>query len=76
MGSGLNSVRIRHRLSINLSEKENRFTHQMNFCDKLKIIYKQESQIASIPLELNVKDFKIGKYHFFGKEKKKWPFRF
>ena len=66
----LSSARIRHRLSINLSEKENRFTHPMNFYDKSKIIYKQESQIASIPLKLNIKDFKIGKYHFFEENKK------
>ena len=72
----LSSVRIRHRLSINLSEKENRFTHPMNFFDKSKIIYKQESQIASIPLKLNVKDFKIGKYHFFEGDKKSGPLDF
>ena len=55
----LNSTRIRHRLSIRLSDEENRFTHPMNFYDKSKIIYKQESQIASMPLELNVKDYGI-----------------
>ena len=72
----LNSTRIRHRLSIRLSDKENRFTHPMNFYDKSKIIYKQESQIASIPLELNVKDYKIGKYHFYEGEKKEGPLDF
>ena len=73
---GLNSTRIRHRLSIRLSDEENRFTHPMNFYDKSKIIYKQESQIASTPLELNVKDFKIGKYHFFERQKKDGPLDF
>ena len=72
----LNSTRIRHRLSIRLSDKENRFTHPMNFYDKTKIIYKQESQIASIPLELNVKDYKIGKYHFYEGENKEGPLDF
>ena len=72
----LNSTRIRHRLSIRLSDEENRFTHPMNFYDKSKIIYKQESQIASIPLELNVKDYKIGKYHFYEGEKKEGPLDF
>lgn len=72
----LNSTRIRHRLSIRLSDEENRFTHPMNFYDKSKIIYKQESQIASTPLELNVKDFKIGKYHFFERQKKDGPLDF
>ncbi len=72
----LNSTRIRHRLSISLSDEENRFTHPMNFYDKSKIIYKQESQIASIPLELNVKDYKIGKYHFYEGEKKEGPLDF
>ena len=71
-----NSTRIRHRLSIRLSDKENRFTQPMNFYDKSKIIYKQESQIASIPLELNVKDYKIGKYHFYEGEKKEGPLDF
>ena len=71
-----NSARIRHRLSIRLSDKENRFTHPMNFYDKSNIIYKQESQIASIPLELNVKDYKIGKYHFFERQKKDGPLDF
>ena len=73
---GLNSTRIRHRLSIRLSDEENRFTHPMNFYDKSKIIYKQESQIASITLELNVKDYKIGKYHFYEGEKKEGPLDF
>ena len=72
----LSSARIRHRLSISLSEEENRFTHPMDFYDKSKIIYKQESQIASIPLKLNVKDFKIGKYHFFEGKKKEGPLDF
>ena len=72
----LNSTRIRHRLSIRLSDEENRFTHPMNFYDKTKIIYKQESQIASIPLELNVKDYKIGKYHFYEGENKEGPLDF
>ena len=72
----LNSTRIRHRLSIRLSDEENRFTHPMNFYDKSKIIYKQESQIASMPLELNVKDYKIGKYHFYEGEKKDGPLDF
>ena len=72
----LNSTRIRHRLSIRLSDKENRFTHPMNFYDKSKIIYKQDSQIASMPLELNVKDYKIGKYHFFEGKKKDGPLDF
>ena len=72
----LNSTRIRHRLSIRLSDEENRFTQPMNFYNKSKIIYKQESQIASIPLELNVKDYKIGKYHFYEGEKKEGPLDF
>ena len=72
----LKSTRIRHRLSIRLSDEENRFTHPMNFYDKSKIIYKQESQIASIPLELNVKDYKIGKYHFYEGKKKDGPLDF
>ena len=73
---GYNSARIKHRLSINLSEQENKFTHPMTFYDKSKIIYKQESQIASMPLELNLKDYKIGKYHFFEGEKKDGPLDF
>ena len=72
----LNSTRIRHRLSINLSDEENRFTHPINFYDKSKIIYKQESQMASMSLELNVNDFKIGKYHFSEGEKKDGPLDF
>ena len=72
----LNTTRIRHRLSIHLSEEENRFTHPVNFYDESKIIYKQESQIASMPLGLNVNDYKIGKYHFFEGEKKIGPLDF
>ena len=72
----LNSSRIRHRLSINLSDEDNRFTHPINFYDKSKIIYKQESQMASMSLELNVNDFKIGKYHFSEGEKKDGPLDF
>ena len=72
----LNSTRIRHRLSINLSDEDNRFTHLINFYDKSKIIYKQESQIASMPLKLNVNDFKIGKYHLSEGEKKDGPLDF
>ena len=71
-----NNTRIRHRLSIHLSEEENRFTHPMNFYDESKIIYKQDSRIASMPLELNVKDYKIGKYHIFFGEKKDGPLDF
>ena len=72
----LHSTRIRHRLSVNLSDEENRFTHPMNFYDESKIIYKQQSQNSSLALDLNVKDFKIGKYHFFEGEKKNGPLDF
>ena len=72
----LNSTRVRHRLSINLSDEENRFTHSINFYNKLKIIYKQESQRGSLPLTSNVRDFNIGKYHYSNGEKKKGPLNF
>ena len=72
----LNSTRVRHRLSINLSDEENRFTQSINFYNKLKIIYKQESQKGSLPLTSNVRDFNIGKYHYSNGEKKKGPLNF
>ena len=61
---GYNSARIKHRLSLSLSENENRFTHPINFYNTSKISYNQKSQMASVSIDLNVEDFKIGKSHY------------
>ena len=73
---GFNSTRIKHRLSLSLSEEENKFTHPMNFYNELEMSYKQKSQIASKSLDLNFEDFKIGKSHYVGGEKRDGPLNF
>ena len=73
---GYKSSRIRHRLSVPLSQKENRFTHSINFYNESKINYEQKSQIASLFLDVNAKDYKIGKSHFVDNTKKNGPLDF
>ena len=73
---GYNSARINHRLSLSLSDEENRFTHPINFYNASKISYQQKSQIASLSFDVNVKDFKIGKNHYVDGIKKEGPLDF
>ena len=73
---GYNSARIRHRLSLSLSKEENKFTHPINFYNESKISYEQKSQIASLSLDVNVEDLKIGKSHYVGGAKRDGPLDF
>ena len=73
---GYNSARIKHRLSLSLSKEENKFTHPINFYNASKISYEQKSQIASLDLDLNVEDFKIGNSHYVGGTKRDGPLDF
>ncbi len=73
---GYKSSRIRHRLSVPLSEKENRLTQSINFYNQSKVNYEQKSQIASLLLDVNVEDYKIGKNHYLGGSKQNGPLDF
>ena len=73
---GFNSARIKHRLSLSLSENENKFTHPINFHNASKISYNQKSQMASVSIDLNVEDFKIGKSHYVDGTRRDGPLDF
>ena len=73
---GYKSSRIRHRLSVPLSEKENRLTQSINFYNQSKVNYEQKSQIASLLLDVNVEDYKIGKSYYLDGSKQNGPLDF
>jgi len=60
---GYTETRIRQRLGISLSEKQNRYTSSFRFFHDGSIIYEQPSQKAEIDLNVNYNDYLIGKAH-------------
>ena len=74
--SGFKSVRMRHRLSLQLNEKENKATSPITFYEDSKILHHQQSRFAQLSLDVNTKNLLIGKKHYVGKKKKIGPLDF
>ena len=73
---GYTETRIRHRLDIALSEKQNRYTSTFRFFHDGSIIYEQPSQKAKIDLDVNYNDYLIGKAHMKSGKRVEQPFDF
>ena len=73
---GYTETRIRHRLDIALSEKQNRYTSPFRFFHDGSIIYEQPSQKAKIDLDVNYNDYLIGKAHMKNGNRIEQPFDF
>ena len=74
--SGFKSVRMKHRLSLQLNEKENKATSPITFYEDSKILHHQQSRFAQISLDVKTKNLLIGKKHDVGKKKKIGPLDF
>ena len=74
--SGFKSVRMKHRLSLQLNEKENKATSPITFYEDSKILHHQQSRFAQLSLDVNTKNLLIGKKHYVGKKKKIGPLDF
>ncbi len=73
---GYTETRIRHRLDIALSKKQNRYTSPFRFFHDGSIIYEQPSQKAKIDLDVNYNDYLIGKAHMKNGNRIEQPFDF
>ena len=73
---GYTETRIRHRLDIALSEKQNRYTSPFRFFHDGSIIYEQPSQKAKIDLDVNYNDYLIGKAYMKSGNRVEQPFDF
>ena len=73
---GYTETRIRQRLGIPLSEKQNRYTNSFRFFHDGSIIYEQPSQKAEIDLNVNYNDYLIGKAHMKSGKRVEQPFDF
>ena len=73
---GYTETRIRQRLGISLSEKQNRYTSSFRFFHDGSIIYEQPSQKAEIDLNVNYNDYLIGKAHMKSGKRVEQPFDF
>ena len=73
---GYTETRIRHRLDIALSKKQNRYTSPFRFFHDSSIIYEQPSQKAKIDLDVNYNDYLIGKAHMKNGNRIEQPFDF
>jgi len=73
---GFKSVRMRHRLSLQLNEKENKVTSPITFYEDSTILYHQQSRFAQLALDVNSNNLFIGKNHYVGKKKKIGPLNF
>ena len=74
--NGFKSVRMKHRLSLQLNEKENKATSPITFYEDSKILHHQQSRFAQLSLDVNTKNLLIGKKHYVGKKKKIGPLDF
>lgn len=73
---GFKSVRMRHRLSLQLNEKENKVTSPITFYEDSTILYHQQSRFAQLALDVNSNNLFIGKNHYVCKKKKIGPLNF
>jgi len=73
---GYRSTRIRHRLGIGLSEKQNLVTNQIKFFNQDGILHQQESEIGQLTLDAPFDNYFIGESHRVGDEVIPKPFEF
>ena len=73
---GYRSTRIRHRLGIGLSEKQNLVTNQIQFFNEDGILHQQESEIGQLTLDAPFDNYFIGESHRVGNEVIPKPFDF
>ena len=73
---GFIETRIRHRLSIALSEEQNRYSNAFRFYNQDKIIFEQLSQKAQLYLDINYDDYFIGKANIKGGNRIQEPLDF
>ena len=73
---GYPNTRIRHRLSMYLSDDLNRYTNPFIFYDNGRKVYQQPSQLANLDLDVNYSDYLIGRYHVSGKNEIQGPLDF
>ena len=60
---GYPQTRIFHRLSLYLSEDQNRYSNSIRFFKDSKILYDKPSELSRIPMESSVKENLIGDAH-------------
>ena len=73
---GYSSTRIRHRLSISLSEELNRYTNPFVFYDKDQKVYEQPSLVGKVDLDINYDDYLLGDFHYNNGKKNTGPLDF
>ena len=73
---GYPNARIRHRLSISLSEELNRYTNPFVFYGKDQKIYEQPSQVGKVDLDINYDDYLLGEFHYNNGKKNTEPLDF
>ena len=73
---GYPNTRVRHRLSIHLSDELNGYTNPFTFYANGQKVYEQPSKLATLDLSVNYNDYLIGQYHVSDGEKIKGPMDF
>ena len=73
---GYSNTRIRHRLSISLSEELNRYTNPFVFYDKDQKVYEQPSLVGKVDLDINYDDYLLGDFHYNNGKKNTGPLDF
>ena len=73
---GYPNTRIRHRLSIHLSDELNGYTNPFIFYADGEKVYEQPSKLAKLDLNVNYNDYLIGQYHISDGEKIEGPMDF
>ena len=73
---GYLNTRIRHRLSMSLSEELNRYTNPFVFYDKDQKVYEQSSQVGKLDLDSDYDHYLLGKFHFSNGKKNTGPLDF
>ena len=73
---GYAQTRIRHRLSLSLTDEENRYTNAFQFFKDSLTIYEQPTQIAELDLGIPFNDHLIGESYFFKNKKINKPMDF
>ena len=73
---GYAQTRIRHRLSLSLTDSENRYTNAFQFFKDSLTIYEQPTQIAELDLDIPFNDHLIGEAYFFKNKKINKPMDF
>ena len=73
---GFPNTRIRHRLSLSLTERENQFANAFQFYSDSGIIFEKPSQKMGLELDSPFEDFFLGDSHYVMGEKVEGPMDF